>query len=133
MNFHPSTLAPVAALRPIVAATLAGLCLAGCGGAGKEAAQATPAQAQTQAASVRLEGCVVDAQWLSAPGVAVHARSAAGQALGAAVTDSRGVFQIAVPARTRIVVDAAVGGQGGVVLDIGSAPMTVAGCLSTSV
>ncbi|MBL8306310.1 MAG: hypothetical protein JNM33_06415 [Rubrivivax sp.] len=130
MNVRFSTLDPVAALRPCLLAALSGLWLAGCGGTGKELAEATPA---AQAASVRLEGCVVDAQWLSAPGVAVHVRSAAGQALGTAVTDSRGVFRLAVPARTRIVVDTAVGGQGGAVLDIGSTSLTVAGCLASSV
>jgi hypothetical protein len=64
--------------------------------------------------------------------VAVHARSADGHAIGAAITDGRGVFQMTVPARSRIVVDTAIGGQAGAVLDIGSTPLTVAGCLTTT-
>jgi len=131
MRFNSFTPAQPAALRPFAAAVLSGLWLAGCGGDGKDLAEAASPQA-TATASVRLEGCVVDALWLSAPGVAVHARSADGHAIGAAITDGRGVFQMTVPARSRIVVDTAIGGQAGAVLDIGSTPLTVAGCLTTT-
>ena len=138
MSFQPSTTAPDAALRIFLAAALSGFCLAGCGGDDKDRATAaasvvdaaTP-DATTAATSVRLEGCVVDALWLSVPGVTVHARGADGRAIGAAFTDSRGVFQITVPARSRIVVDTAMAGPGGVELDTGSTPLTVAGCLTT--
>ena len=142
MSFQPSTTAPDAALRIFLAAALSGLCLAGCGGDDKDrataaasvvdaATSAATTAATTAATSVRLEGCVVDALWLGAPGVTVHARGADGRAIGAAFTDSRGVFQIMVPARSRIVVDTAMAGPGGLELDTGSTPLTVAGCLTT--
>lgn len=125
--------APVAATRrPLSAIALSALWLAGCGGAGQDLAEAPPAVVQA-AASVPLEGCVVDALWLSAPGVAVHARASDGRAIGTTFTDSRGVFRMNVPARSSVVVDTAVSGEGGLVLDTGSAPLTVAGCLSTAV
>lgn len=134
MNLDLPTLARAAARRPLhaapLSALLSALCLAGCGGAGPGAVEAAPPQA---VASVRLEGCVVDALWLSAPGVAVHARSTDGRGLGSAITDSRGVFRMTVPAQSGIVIDTAVGGTGGMVLDTGSAPLTVAGCLASSV
>lgn len=134
MNLDLPTQARAAARRPLhaalLSALLSALCLAGCGGAGPGASEAASSQA---VASVRLEGCVVDALWLSAPGVAVHARGTDGRALGTAITDSRGVFQMTVPARTGVVVDTAVGGTGGMVLDTGSTPLTVAGCLASSV
>lgn len=131
MRFIFSTTTPTAALRPFVVVALSGLCLAACGGDGQERAEAaaTPATAAT---SVRLEGCVVDALWLSAPGVAVHARGADGRAIGATVTDSRGMFQINVPAHSRVVLDTVAGGQGGAVLDTGSTPLAVPACLNTA-
>ena len=138
MSLHPSTPAHATALRPFLAAVLSGLCLAGCGGDDKDrttaaasVVDAATSAATTAATSVRLEGCVVDALWLGAPGVTVHARGADGRAIGAAFTDSRGVFQIMVPARSRIVVDTAMAGPGGLELDTGSTPLTVAGCLAT--
>ena len=136
MSFNPLTPTHAAALRPFLVAALSGLWLAGCGG-GKELAEAAPsaATASTRATTttgVRLEGCVVDSLWLSAPGAVVHVRSADGRAIGAAFTDRHGVFQITVPANSGIVVDTAVGGQGGAVLDTGSTAVTLAGCLMTS-
>lgn len=131
MRFHLSTLRPVATQRHLIVAALSGLWLAGCGGEGQDRAEAATAPAQA-AASVRLEGCVVDALWLSVPGAAVHARNADGRAMGATVTDSRGVFQITLPANSRIVLDTAAGGQGGAMVDTGSTPLAVPACLSTA-
>jgi hypothetical protein len=82
-----------------------------------------------QPQSVQLEGCVVDNQWLSAAGAAVHVRSADGRTLGSVYTDARGVFVVKVPARSAIVVATDWAGPGALALRTGNQPLTVAGCL----
>jgi hypothetical protein len=130
----PSARGPSACCACIVAlSALSSVMLAGCGGgssSGIDALAAPVAQPQAAvAASVRLEGCVVDAQWMGAAGVAVHVRTADGRAVGTAYTNTRGVFALSVPARSGIVVDTAVDAQGGLALQTGSAALSVAGCL----
>jgi hypothetical protein len=49
--------------------------------------------------------------------------------VGTTFTNSRGVFVVTVPARSSIVLDTAVAGPGGLVLDTGSSALTVASCL----
>jgi len=88
------------------------------------------AELQVQAlAKVRLEGCVVDGQWMGAPGTAVHVRMADGRAVGTAITNAQGVFVMAVPAQSAIVLDTDVQATGGLVLNTGNAALSVAGCL----
>jgi|JI102314A1RNA_FD_contig_31_3373203_length_695_multi_3_in_0_out_0_2 hypothetical protein len=110
----------------------ASLVLGGCGGGGDMADIAQPAMAsstQANAASVRLEGCVIDALWLGAPGTAVHARSADGRTLTTAMTDARGVFVMTVPARSAIVLDTDFAGGGEVSLNTADTSLSVGGCL----
>lgn len=113
-----------------VLSALSGLLVLGCGGAGTDDPAVPRVQAESAAtSSVRLEGCVVDTQWLGAAGVAVHARMADGRAVGSAHTDSRGVFVLSVPARSAVVVQMVDDAQGGLAVDTGSGPLSVAGCL----
>jgi len=118
----------------VALSALSSLLTTGCGGGGTEAVAAPVAARQAAAAaSVQLEGCVVDAQWMGAAGVAVHARTADGRAVGTAFTNPRGVFVMTVPARSGIVVDITSDAQGGLALNTGSVAVSVASCLLTGV
>ena len=109
---------------------LSSLLVTACGGGGASDAAAPPlAGPQGVAASVQLEGCVVDAQWMGAADVAVHVRTADGRAVGTAFTNQRGVFVLGVPARAGIVVDTGADAQGGLALNTGSTALSVASCL----
>jgi len=126
------SLAPRRALQIVAPWTLASLLVAGCGGGGSNNDAAQQAQASPQSvatATVQVEGCVINSQWVGAPGTAVHVRSADGHMLGTAFTNSRGVYVVTVPARTAIVVDTAVTGAGGLPLDTGSGSFSVGACL----
>lgn len=79
--------------------------------------------------TVQLEGCVVDDLWLSAPGIAVHVRTEDGRAVGSAITDTRGVFVVKVPARAAIVVATDWAGPAALALQTGSQSFSVAACL----
>jgi protocatechuate 3,4-dioxygenase beta subunit len=127
--------------------------LAGCGGGvGNELAEAAstlaavessaraPSTASSQvrslansqrvaAATVQLEGCVFNAQWGGAAGVAVHARTADGRTVGTAFTNARGVYVMRVPAQSAVVLDATVAGPGELSINTGSSPISVAACL----
>jgi hypothetical protein len=131
LHVAPSSRGAMAGRALMVAlSTLSSLLVAGCGGAGTDDAAVPAARAEAAAtASVRLEGCVVDAQWLGAAGVAVHARMADGRAVGSAHTDSRGVFVLSVPARAAIVVGMIDDAQGGLAVNTGSGSFSAASCL----
>ncbi len=96
------------------------------------ATRALPVEAEPQARTVQLEGCVVDGQWLSAPGVAVHVRTADGRTVGTAFTDARGVFALAVPARSALLVATDWAGPGALILNTGNGAVSVAACLPTN-
>ncbi len=114
---------------------LSSLLVTGCGGGGSsssdnDAAQVALASRQTAAtATVQLEGCVVDSQWMSAPATAVHVRRADGRVVGTAFTNRRGVFVMTVPARTDIVLDTAVAGPGEMAFNTGSVSFSASACL----
>lgn len=139
MNFDTTLPARHTRRLSMCSVAWAGLLLAACGGqddattatANGAAAKAENTATAASAANVRLEGCVVDALWLSAPGVAVHVRTAEGRTVGAAFTNARGVFEISVPAHAALVVDTGTGMQDHMPLMTGSGPVTVAGCLMT--
>jgi hypothetical protein len=103
--------------------------LAGCGGGDDGVLQVAAAAQPMAKASVQLEGCVVGTDWLGAADTAVHVRTADVRTVGTTFTNSRGVFVVTVPARSSIVLDTAVAGPGGLVLDTGSSALTVASCL----
>jgi hypothetical protein len=122
--------------NPFLLATLAvsNLMLVGCGGG---EINDLPNLAQSArlpaAASVLLEGCVVDSQWTGAASAAVHVRTEDGRPLGTALTNERGVFVLAVPANSNVVMDTEWGGTGGLALRTGSGSLSVAGCLQAVV
>lgn len=140
-------LKPTTALQMLTLAA-ASLTLAACGGGSTDSAndgevfgltstsvttRALPAEAKKELPdTVQLEGCVVDDQWLSAPGVAVHARSSDGRAVGSSFTDARGVFVLKVPARAAIVVATDWAGPGALMLNTGSQSLSVAACLPSN-
>ncbi|MBC7717669.1 MAG: hypothetical protein H7143_12095 [Pseudorhodobacter sp.] len=115
------------------------LWLMGCGGSGSndatEAAVTSMCTTQSQAlkasaaTTVQLEGCVFNAQWGGAPGVAVHARSADGRTVGTAFTNARGVYVMRVPAQSEVVLDTAVAGPGELSINTGTSPISVTACL----
>jgi hypothetical protein len=118
------------------APVLASLWLAACGGASNDVAEpislsaATTSQSQAlKSNTVPLEGCVFNAQWGGASGVAVHARGADGRTLGTAFTNARGVYVMRVPAQSAVVLDTAVAGPGELSINTGSSPISVAACL----
>lgn len=127
--------------------TLAGLSLllAACGGGSGNSAndgevfrltstsittRDVPAEEPKRLESVQLEGCVVDRQWLSAAGVAVHVVLADGRAVGTAYTNAQGVFALKVPARSAVVVSTDWAAPGALMLNTGGQAMSVAACLS---
>ena len=134
----------------LLALAVTGLLLAGCGGGSDSAidaandgevfgltstsitARALPAEEQKQPASVQLEGCVVDSQWLSAAGVPVYVALADSRAVGTAYTDARGVFVLKVPARSAVVVSTDWAAPGALMLNTGSQAMSVAACLPSN-
>jgi hypothetical protein len=110
------------------------LWLVACGGSGSnDAAETTVTTSQalkaTSATTVPLEGCVFNAQWSGAPGVAVHARTADGRTVGTAFTDARGVYVMRVPAQSAVVLDTAMTGPGELSINTGTSPISVAACL----
>jgi hypothetical protein len=122
------------------APSVVSLWLAGCGGSGgNDATEATTAAAMatpqsqalkaTAATTVQLEGCVFNAQWGGAPGVAVHARTADGRTVGTAFTNARGVYVMRVPAQSAVLLDTAVAGPGELSINTGTSPISVAACL----
>ena len=132
-NHHPSsTPSKDAAGLVVLLATLAvsNLMLVGCGG-GEIDNSANVAQSARQPASAKvlLEGCVVDSTWMGAASAAVHVRTEDGRPLGTALTNERGVFVLAVPANSNVVMDTEWGATGGLPLRTGSGPLSVAGCL----
>ena len=134
MNIAPVAPTRIGYTLVVTLSALSSLLMAACGGANTETmtvAAATPKAAV--ATSVQLEGCVVDAQWMGAAGVAVHARTSDGRAVGTAFTNPRGVFVMTVPARSGIVVDITSDAQGGLALNTGSVAVSVASCLLTGV
>jgi hypothetical protein len=126
---------PRPALFTTFSAAALGACLlfTGCGGGGTEDGEVTlralAVPQEAKPASVQLEGCVVDAQWMGAAGTAVHVRTAQGQAVGTAFSNARGVFALQVPARAALVVDTSLAGTGGLTLNTGSSALSVAACL----
>jgi hypothetical protein len=135
---------PTATLRCLTLAA-ASLNLVACGGGSGDSANdgevfgltstsvttraLSPAQKQGLPEAVQLEGCVVDSQWLSAAGVAVHVALADGRAVGTAFTDARGVFALKVPARSALVVSTDWAAPAALMLNSGSQAMSVAACL----
>jgi hypothetical protein len=112
-------------------AILWSLLAAGCGGGGSDdvaeqpqASPRVPAQA-----SVQLEGCVVNSEWMGASDTAVHVRTADGRALDTVLTNGRGEFIMTVPARTAIVLTTIVAGPGDLALDTGSESRSLGACL----
>jgi hypothetical protein len=118
--------------NPFLLATLAvsNLMLVGCGGGEvNDLPSVAQSARQPAAATVLLEGCVVDSQWMGAARAAVHVRTEDGRALGTALTNERGVFVLAVPANSNVVMDTEWGATGGLALRTGSGSLSVAGCL----
>ena len=131
-------------VQRLLALAAAGLLLTGCGGGSSDSAndgevfgltttsvttRAVPVEEPKRLESVQLEGCVVDRQWLSAAGVAVHVVLADGRAVGTAYTNARGVFALKVPARSAVVVSTDWAAPGALMLNTGSQAMSVAACL----
>jgi hypothetical protein len=113
-------------------AMLSSLLLAGCGGGGSSNDVAEQPQASPQSAapaSVQLEGCVVNSEWMGAPGRAVHVRTADGRIVGTAFTNLRGVFVVTVPARKAVVLTTVTAGPGEISLDTGSGSFSLGACL----
>jgi hypothetical protein len=120
---------------PFLLATLAvsNLMLVGCGGGEiNDLPSVAQSARQTAAATVLLEGCVVDSQWMGAARAAVHLRTEDGRPLGTALTNERGVFVLAVPANSNMVMNTEWGATGGLTLKTGSGSLSVAGCLQAS-
>ncbi|MBI3368487.1 MAG: hypothetical protein HY021_08610 [Burkholderiales bacterium] len=121
-------------LVPVLApAMLSSLLLVGCGG-GSSSDNVPAKQAQTSSpsvtlATVRLEGCVVNSQWMGAPDIAVHLRTADGRVVGTAFTNRKGVFVVTVPAQSSIVLDTAASGPGELALFTGNQSLSVGACL----
>jgi hypothetical protein len=118
--------------NPFLLATLAvsNLMLVGCGGGEiNDLPSVAQSARQTAAATVLLEGCVVDSQWMGAARAAVHVRTEEGRPLGTALTNERGVFVLAVPANSNVVMDTEWAATGGLSLRTGSGSLSVAACL----
>jgi hypothetical protein len=131
INKSLSNFAPAMRLG-VLSSPLLALLFAGCGGGGSDSDEAAQPQASPQSvapASVRLAGCVVNADWMGAGGTAVHVRTADGRAVGTVFTNPRGDFVITVPARAAVVLDTLVAGPGGIAIDTGTRSMSVGGCL----
>ena len=109
-------------------AMLSGLLVAGCGG-GNDVAEPSQPSPQAAPASVQLEGCVVNSEWMGASGRAVHVRTADGRIVGTAFTNPSGVFVVTVPARTAIVLTTVAAGPGEIALDTGSGSFSLGACL----
>lgn len=110
---------------------LSSLLVTACGGGGASDAAAPPsAGPQGVAASVQLEGCVVDAQWMGAADVAVHVRTADGRPVNTAFSDARGVYVVDVPARAEIRVDTDPEANAGLAMTTGDHAFSAAACLS---
>ena len=119
-------------LRSFAPLVLASALLAGCGGGGVDGAETPQASSQTAAAAtVQIEGCVVDSQWMGVAASAVHVRASDGRLLGTAFTNRQGVFVVTVPVRIGIVLDTADSGPGEIALNTGSASLSVGACLLT--
>lgn len=112
-------------------AMLASLLLAGCGGGSdSDAAEQREASPRSEVpASIRLEGCVVNSEWMGAAGAAVHVRTPDGRAVGTVFTNPRGDFVMTVPARTTVLLDTVVAGAGGIAIDTGVLSLSLGGCL----
>jgi len=138
--FKSPTAAPMITLAGL------GLLLAACGGGGNSGisandgevfgltstsitTRALPAEEPKRLESVQLEGCVVDSQWLSAAGVAVHVVLADGRAVGTAYTNAQGVFALKVPARSALVLSTDWAAPGAMMLNTGSQAMSASACL----
>lgn len=123
------TTKPLIILAPAI---LSSLLVAGCGGGGSGNDVAEQPQTSPQSvapASVQVEGCVVNSEWMGAPGTAVHVRTADGRIVGTAFTNRRGIFVVSVPARTAIVLTTVAAGPGEIALDTGSASFSLGACL----
>jgi hypothetical protein len=81
------------ALPLVASCALASLLVTGCGGGGIEevVGQTTASRQSVAAASVQLEGCVVDSKYMGVSGKAVHVRTVDGRTVGTAFTNSDGV------------------------------------------
>lgn len=114
-------------------AILAGLQLSACGGggaAGNELAEPAQALATTPLPStVRVEGCVVDSQWMGVPGAAIHVRTAQGRAVGTAVTKATGVFTLSVPAQSTLLVSTVAAGPADIEFNTADSPVSLGACL----
>lgn len=123
---------PVRTTRWLVPGTTAGALLsagllAACGGGGE--AVASILGHDRAAAMVRLEGCVVDQDWVPRTGSTVRALAADGRLLGDATSDVHGVFRFSVPARHAVTVALAGPDGEGLVVPTGGTDLSVGACL----
>lgn len=122
--------------NPFLLATVAvsNLMLVGCGGSEiNDLPSEAKSARQPAAATVLLEGCVVDSTWMGAANAAVHVRTEDGRPLGTALTNERGVFVLAVPANSNVVMDTEWGATGGLALRTGSGSLSLPGCFQAVV
>lgn len=120
----------------LASAILSSLLATGCGGEGlanEGVEQVRAAPPSVMPASVRVEGCVVTADWMGVPSTAVHLRTADGRAVGTVLTDARGVFVANVPARSDIALAMDAAGPGEMTLRTGNGSLTLGACLLTGV
>jgi len=128
---------PVAGKWPVlfvgVLSVLCAALLAACGGGSDEAAlsiaQAAGSDADRSAASVQLEGCVVDEFYIPRTGSGVRALSADGRLIGHATSDKDGLFRLQVPARQRVSVALERPGGEALVVRTGDVNLAANGCL----
>jgi hypothetical protein len=120
--------------KPLVLmfAMLTSLPIVGCGGGASDnvpAEQPLATAQSVQPTTVRLEGCVVNSQWMGASDIAVHLRTAEGRVVGTVFTNRQGVFFATVPSRSAIVLDTVASGPGEISLDTGNDSLSASGCL----
>jgi hypothetical protein len=113
-------------MTPTAGALLACLALIACGGGGDW--ESVKIEMQPEAASVRLEGCIVDERGRPAAR-AVQAMLADGRLSGTTVSAADGVFRMEVPARAVLRIESLGTPADGITLMTSVRPITLGGCL----
>lgn len=113
-------------LTPTLGALLACLALISCGGGDWESVRI---ETRPVPASVPLEGCVIDARGRPAARAVRVRNTEGGGVVGTTVSDSDGVFRLAVPSQSVLRVELLSSSNDGLSVMTGAEPVSLGACL----